>query len=525
MRHLPIFLSATAIVLGGSSCSLFKDLPATTSKTAPAPVEYSAQSSGSDAQRNYILNFKNAALLEMQRGGVPASIILAQGLLESAAGQSELAREANNHFGVKCGNGWKGKTYKKKDDDRDANGNLIESCFRKYNDVAESYYDHGEFLRDPKKANRYGFLFNLDRTDYKGWARGLQSAGYATASDYADKLINLIERYQLYEYDRGNAPMDQPQTQPVKPSDPGQTTGTGTTPSAGNSGPQLQPLQRIGRVNDVKVVLSRPGESLDEVARLYRLNVTKVVNYNERHYPPGFKLKENTRIFIQEKRSKWHGRAAEHFVQEGQTMFDVSQQYGVCLEKLLSRNNLKPNEQPAIGERIVLKGTRKKSDVVRLRDTSTDPKTDNWNGQQPGPTGSKPATTTSTNNGKMTTDDDVLFEIEGNTANQPNQPATDPNTWPSTGRPATSDGSPVRPAEPTSQPNPGYSGQPNTTWQPTTPSAPAPQQVPAGYHMVQKGETLYAISRKYNNIPVAKLKQLNNLKNDNIQTGQMLRIR
>lgn len=502
-------------MLGGSSCNLFKNLPTGSSTTAPAPAEYSAKS-GADTQRDYIVNFKNAALLEMQRGGVPASIILAQGLLESGAGQSALAREANNHFGVKCGSAWKGKTYKKKDDDRDANGNLIESCFRKYDDVSDSYYDHGEFLRDPKKANRYGFLFNLDRTDYKGWARGLQSAGYATSGDYADKLINLIERYQLYEYDRGNAPIDQPKTQPVKPSDPGQTTGTTPTPSAGNSGPQLQPLQRIGRVNDVKVVLSKPGESLDEVARLYRLNVNKVVDYNERHYPPGFKLKENTRIFIQEKRSKWHGRATEHFVQEGQTMFDVSQQYGVCLDKLLTRNNLKPNEQPAIGEKITLKGTRKKSDVVRLRDTSGEIKTDNWNNQQQGTPSGKPATT---NPGQMTPDDDVLFEIEGNTANQPT-----PNTTPPpTGRPATSDGSPVRPAEPTPQPNNNW--QPNNTWQPSTPSPTPAQQVPAGYHMVQKGETLYAISRKYNNIPVAKLKQLNNLKNDNIQTGQMLRIR
>lgn len=517
MRHLPILLLTAALLMGGSSCNLFKQ----STSTAPEPAQYSTKS-GVEAQRDYILNFKNAALLEMERGGVPASIILAQGLLESGAGQSELAREANNHFGVKCGGTWKGKTYKKKDDDRDANGNLIESCFRKYDNVSDSYYDHGEFLRDPKKANRYGFLFNLDRTDYKGWARGLQSAGYATAPDYADKLINLIERYQLYEYDRGNSPIEQPRPAPVKPSEPGQTTGT-TSPSAGNTGPQLQPLQRIGRVNDVKVVLSKPGESLDEIARLYRLNVNKVVDFNERHYPPGFKLKENTRIFIQEKRSKWHGRAAEHFVQEGQTMFDVSQQYGVCLDKLLSRNNLKPNEQPAIGERVILKGTRKKSDVVRLRDTSEEPKTDNWN-NQPSNTGTvKPATTTG--NGKMTTDDDVLFEIEGNTNNQPANPSTtgQPTDWPTTGRPATSDGNPVRPAEPTPQPN--NNRPPNNTWQPANPSTPpAQQQVPPGYHLVQKGETLYAISRKYNNIPVPKLKQLNNLKNDNIQAGQMLRV-
>ncbi|HNG90213.1 MAG TPA: glucosaminidase domain-containing protein, partial [Saprospiraceae bacterium] len=367
MRHHHLPLLAALLLLLGSSCNAFKKA---SSSSAPAPAEYSTKS-GAEAQTEYIQKFNRAAVMEMARGGVPASIILAQGLLESAAGQSELARSANNHFGVKCSSGWKGQVYMKKDDDRDKDGNIIESCFRKYNDVAESYYDHGEFLRDPKKANRYGFLFNLDRTDYKSWARGLQSAGYATSADYADRLINLIERYRLYEYDSNKAPIDQP----VRPSSPTPGGAPQSTPgSTASTGPQLPPLQRIGRVNDVKVVLSKPGESLDEIARLYRLNVGKVVDYNERHYPPGFKLRENTRIYIQEKRSKWHGRAAEHFVQEGQTMFDISQQYGVCLEKLLSRNHLRPNEEPAIGEKIWLKGTRKKSDMLRLRDTSKDPK-------------------------------------------------------------------------------------------------------------------------------------------------------
>lgn len=501
--HLLLPFTAALLLLLGSSCNAFKK--ASSRSSAPmAPAEYSTKS-GAEIQVEYIQKYNRAAIMEMERGGVPASIILAQGLLESASGQSELARSANNHFGVKCSGGWKGQVYMKKDDDRDKDGNLIESCFRKYNDVAESYYDHGEFLRDPKKATRYGFLFNLDRTDYKSWARGLQSAGYATSADYADRLINLIERHQLYSYDTNKSSIEQP-IRPTSPTPGGNQQPTPVTSTG--TGPQLPPLQRIGRVNDVKVVLSKSGESLDEIAHLYRINVGKVVDYNERHYPPGFKLRENTRIYIQEKRSKWHGRAVEHFVQEGQTMFDISQQYGICLEKLLSRNHLRPNEEPAVSEKILLKGTRKKDDTVRLRDTSKDPKPDN-----PPTTDNRP--TTPTPPGKMTTDNEELFEIEGNSAGQPNQPDTPGGN---TGQPATSGGNggnPVLPTETNTTP-------PTNPWKPTPPTTPT--KVPDGYHLVVKGETLYAISRKYK-IDVPKLKQINNLKNDNIQAGQMLRIR
>ena len=168
------FLSFLLLVsLFASSCNLFKKAP------VPAPAAYSARS-GADRNQTYTDQFQTAAVLEMQRLGVPASITLAQGILESGAGTSELAKNANNHFGIKCGNNWTGETYKKKDDDKDADGNLKESCFRKYKKVEDSYMDHGQFLRDPKKEQRYGFLFKLDPTDYKGWAYGLQSAGYST---------------------------------------------------------------------------------------------------------------------------------------------------------------------------------------------------------------------------------------------------------------------------------------------------------------------------------------------------------
>lgn len=139
----------------------------------------------------YVERFKDIAIKEMLKSGIPASITLAQGMLESASGNSTLAREANNHFGIKCHGGWTGKTILKDDD-------AVGECFRYYNSAEESYRDHSEFL----KRSHYAFLFDLDRNDYKGWARGLKKAGYATNPRYPELLISLIERYGLDRYDR-----------------------------------------------------------------------------------------------------------------------------------------------------------------------------------------------------------------------------------------------------------------------------------------------------------------------------------
>lgn len=140
---------------------------------------------------DYINRFKDIAIAEMNKSGIPASITLAQGLLESGNGNSTLAREANNHFGIKCTSEWKGKTILQDDDAKD-------DCFRVYNDPEESFRDHSEFL----KRTRYAFLFQLDINDYRGWANGLKQAGYATNPKYPELLISLVERYQLDNYDR-----------------------------------------------------------------------------------------------------------------------------------------------------------------------------------------------------------------------------------------------------------------------------------------------------------------------------------
>ena len=149
----------------------------------------------------YINRYKDIAVSEMYRTGIPASIKLAQGLLESDWGRSELAREANNHFGIKCGGKWSGDGYYLEDDDRDKKGNIIPSCFRVFESSMESYIAHSEFLTSEDRARRYAFLFEYETTDYKSWAKGLKKAGYATDRKYPNKLITIIEKYQLYLFD------------------------------------------------------------------------------------------------------------------------------------------------------------------------------------------------------------------------------------------------------------------------------------------------------------------------------------
>ncbi len=155
-----------------------------------------------DVLWDYIIRYQSVAVDEMQRSKIPASIKMAQAILESGAGQSQLAKLANNHFGIKCGPSWQGKKFYKKDDEY-KNGQLHKSCFRVYNSGEDSFADHSAFLTDQAKGYRYGFLFDLNPKDYKSWARGLQKAGYATHPSYAGRLIKLIERYELDRLDRG----------------------------------------------------------------------------------------------------------------------------------------------------------------------------------------------------------------------------------------------------------------------------------------------------------------------------------
>ena len=507
MRNILLLLLLT--VLSTSSCDILRSSSKPSSantkskkgsagldKTVLTPAEYSTK----DRNLDYITLYSRAAVLSMDRIGVPASIVLAQGVLESAAGTSELANQANNHFGIKCSSNWNGKSYKKKDDDRDADGNIIESCFRSYETVEESFVDHGQFLRDPRKSTRYGFLFNLDRTDYKGWARGLQSAGYATAPDYADNLINLIERYRLYEYDTPGA---RPTTFPTE----GGGHGLPPVPVGPNApGQKAESTGRIGRVNDVKVVASREGETLEDVARAFRLNTQKVVEYNDRGYPPGVKLRPNSRVFIQCKADKWHGRSTEHTVRSGQTMFDIAQVYGIRLEKLLEMNGLRQGQEPETNEVVRIRGKNKRPIKIRENEYET-PGSSTWPGSKP----TKPKTS------PVVEDGELDFEIgPGNSDVKPNKPntsGTNPSTKPSTKPPATS-GVPY-------EDDPTPNTKPST--KPPVDDTDYDAPVPRGYHRVVKGDTLYKLSRDYNTT-VERLKQLNNLPGSDIKIGELLKV-
>ena len=501
-----------------SSCSMFKPTSKGDSGLPnPAPVtsapksayaalgttSRAAEIAGVPADRNtsYVDRYVEAAVLEMQSGGVPASIILAQGILESGAGTSTLAMEANNHFGVKCGSDWKGETYYKKDDDPGL------SCFRKYNSVSESYYDHGNFLRNPKKASIYGFLFELDPTDYEGWARGLQSAGYATAKDYSEKLINLIERYRLYEYDKPSFVANNKPGQPVPVTPPPTTypganpnTYPGTTPVQPNVVPP--PADRIGRVNEVKLLLSAEGESISGIAKAMQMKPEDVVRYNENKYGVTQRLSANQRIYVQAKKSSWKGRATYHFVQDNQTMFEISQLYGVTLEKLYERNKMTPSQEPLSGEKIRLKGSPLSGESVALRN--------------PGPTTtSQPNTTSVPANNTVppsTEPEEFLFEEEAvPVAEQvkpiPARPATTDVPYPNDPIPASA--TTTKPADAT-----------------TTKPAPTTQKPADGtvYHDIMKGDTLFSIARKYNTT-VTNIKKWNNMPDDTVKVGQKLRVK
>lgn len=500
MRQSFIF---ALLLLSASARSQITD-SITMPKDGLFPAQYSVDAAVSNdkTRTDYVEKYKTISVGEMERTGIPASITLAQGLLESAAGTSQLALEANNHFGIKCGSDWDGRRFEKQDDDRDSQGNLIKSCFRKYSTAEHSFFDHSEFLRDPKKYNRYGFLFNLDRQDYKGWAQGLQASGYATSGDYASRLINLIERYRLYEYDR-------PEAQPGPP-------------MLGDA------KRRIGRVNDVKVVISRSGETLDDIAHIYRLRTDKVVDYNDYAFAPGVRLPANTRVYIQAKKSKWHGRSTHHLVRENQTMLEISQLYGVCYDNLLKRNGLQRGQEPAMGENVRLRGRYKSSEQIRLRPAN----------ETTSPTGTQTSAArppTPQDKNKMTTDNNELFDL-GPAENKPVQPAK-PQPQPE----------PVKPAPPANT-KPATSGVPYPT-DPTpsskwpapspspTPSYPSPTspQVPvqpsakpnipgAVYHNVVKGDTLFSLARRYETTP-ARIKQLNDMTNDTVKIGESLRVR
>lgn len=269
----------------------------------------------------YIDKYKNAALIEQRDNGIPVSITLAQGLLESAAGTSRLAREGNNHFGVKCHRSYKGdSTY------------IGNTCYRRYRTVHDSYLDHSRFL----KGKRYQELFKLDITDYRGWAHGLKRCGYATDPLYAEKLINMIETYGLDKL-VGEIPskVDKPQKEQHW------------------KHPVLRhPIKRRNGLNYIMAVL---GDTYQDIANEFNLKLGKLLDYNDisntQQQPEVGEI-----IYVNNKHSEAQGEHYQYRVKDdGETLWLVSQLFGIRLKDLAKINNLKPDATLHKGDLILLK--------------------------------------------------------------------------------------------------------------------------------------------------------------------------
>lgn len=296
------------------------------------PASLLAQDGRKITRSEYIDTYKELAMSEMERTGIPASITLAQGILESGDGNSTLARRANNHFGIKC-HDWKGKTIRQDDDARN-------ECFRRYKSVEESYRDHSEFLTG---RTRYAELFTYNPDDYKAWARGLKKAGYATSPTYAEALIRVIEENELYVYDRQVL------------SGPGAAhTGKPVYASTEYAG-----SRKLHYNNRVKYVLAREGDSFYSLSEELDLFQWQLPKYND--LPENMIFKEGERVYLQPKRNKAEAGKKIHIVKEGETLHGISQLYAVKLDKLAKCNQLAPDAVLTPGQEILLRGKVKGS--------------------------------------------------------------------------------------------------------------------------------------------------------------------
>lgn len=343
-----------------------------------------AQAQSPKAVMDYVEKYKKIAIEEMKLTGIPASVTLAQGIHESGCGQSVLALNSNNHFGIKCHNEWSGASYRHDDDQP-------QECFRVYKCPEESFKDHSDFL---KNRPRYASLFKLNTLDYKGWARGLKAAGYATNPQYPSIIIGLIETYKLYDLDKEGitapavaqtavpsaalptasapavpaAPTQYPQTMPA-PAKTQQTSPVvaqvesvkvkAIAPSPAAEAPKtttaastLQLDERL--INGVRAVVFKSSATLYSISQKYKVSVEDLYAFNEMTNTTH--LKEGEYIYLEKKKTETSYYQYE--LAEGETMRDVAQKFGVQVAELYRRNGISTDCVPLAGEVIVLRGTR-----------------------------------------------------------------------------------------------------------------------------------------------------------------------
>lgn len=285
------------------------------------------------AREAYIEKYSALAISEMERSGVPASITLAQGLLESGAGLSRLATVANNHFGIKCGKAWKGPSIKADDD-------APQECFRSYSKAENSFKDHSDFLR---YYDRYKFLFDLELTDYKGWCYGLKQAGYATDPNYAPKLIKLIEDYDLTRFDKGAV---------VKVESPDQLEKAVIMPTSYDEQFRFSLERTIYQKNGVACIYSVAGDTYDSIALIYDLFPREILRFNDLKEPVD--LLPGTIVYIQAKKSKAAKGLDKYIVgEDGESLREISQRFAVRMRSIEKRNKLK-KDVPLVKEQELI---------------------------------------------------------------------------------------------------------------------------------------------------------------------------
>ena len=287
-------------------------------------IHVSAQIKWNSAYQAYIDQYKDLAIEQMLKYNIPASITLSQGLLESGAGRSWLTKSSNNHFGIKC-HGWTGRRVFHDDDERG-------ECFRAYDNPRQSFEDHSRFLAT---QSRYARLFNYARTDYKSWARGLKQCGYATNPQYASKLIQIIELYNLNQYDKAKK-FDQFMVK--------HSTEDGVAPD-GN-------FHVIKAYNKNYYVIARKGDSFQSLSKELCIGKRKLAKYNERSYKE--ELAAGDVIYLKKKRKKAtkEYKNRPHIVQNGKSMYLISQKYGIRLSSLYKKNHLSPDYQIKVGDKL-----------------------------------------------------------------------------------------------------------------------------------------------------------------------------
>lgn len=298
-------------------------------------ITFSVISSGQKlSRRQYIDKYKELAISNMATYGIPASITLAQACLESGDGNSRLATEANNHFGIKCHN-WTGETITHDDD---ANN----ECFRKYPQAEESFKDHSHFLR---YRDRYKFLFDLDPKDYKGWAYGLSKAGYATNPMYPQMLIKIIEEYGLDAYD--NLSKEVPPT-------PAEIEKVQVyAPPAGTELYGISLERAMFKKNDVACIIATSEESYSSLAKEYKLFRSEILRFNDlkKEVP----IAEGTVVYLEKKKKHAEELVESHIAEAGDSMYSISQKYAIRLKNLYNLNKVKPGYEPQPGEIIKLR--------------------------------------------------------------------------------------------------------------------------------------------------------------------------